>query len=182
MVEDLFGFEKVHTVAPRAITKIGEPRAFLEQSLKIETDECIIWPYATAKGAAKIGKFSYVVSRIICEKVYGAPPTKKHEAAHCCGKGHLGCINWKHLRWATHQENDADKIIHGTSNRGRNNGSAKLREQDVIEIRKLASTVSKRAIADIFRVDDRIIRSIVNYEKWSWLESPEFKYNGPQLF
>lgn len=33
----------------------------------------------------------------MCELVYGKPPMPKHQAAHNCGKGNLGCINPKHL-------------------------------------------------------------------------------------
>jgi hypothetical protein len=164
--------------------RVSEGRAFMNQSLSMKTDECIMWPFGTMARRARIQieGVDYNVSRLICEKVYGPPPTGSHEAAHSCGKGHLGCINWKHLRWATHAENEADKFIHGTSIRGDNNGSAKLTEQDVIEIRKLANTMSKPALARRFGVNSTTISGIVNYDGWSWVVDPDFKYNGPQLF
>jgi hypothetical protein len=84
------------------------------------------------------------------------------------------------LRWATRKENIADQIIHGTGVRGER--TSKLTEKDVIEIRKLASTMSQPAIADRFGVNSTTICRIVNYINWAWLESPDFKYNGPQLF
>lgn len=72
-------------------------------------------------GAAQInlGGRSVIVARMVCEEVNGPPPTPAHQAAHSCGKGHLGCITPQHLRWATQVENEADKLIHGTHNRYR---------------------------------------------------------------
>ena len=97
-------------VAPPVIRKSakwGEARAFMERSLEIETDECIIWPFGNSNGYARMWWVNKMtnVNRLICTKVYGAPPSDTHEAAHSCGNGQLGCINWKHLRWATKSEN-----------------------------------------------------------------------------
>jgi hypothetical protein len=39
------------------------------------------------------------------------------------------------LRWDTPGENEADKILHGTTNRGIHNGNHKLTKQEVWEIR-----------------------------------------------
>lgn len=39
------------------------------------------------------------------------------------------------LRWGTQEENEADKILHGTAPQGENHGAAKLTETEVIEIR-----------------------------------------------
>lgn len=53
--------------------------------------------------------------RLMCVFVNGDCPPDKNEAAHSCGN--RKCVNPAHLRWATYEENGADKIIHGT-NRG----------------------------------------------------------------
>jgi hypothetical protein len=39
------------------------------------------------------------------------------------------------LRWGTQEENEADKILHGTAPRGENHGAVKLTEKQVKEIR-----------------------------------------------
>jgi len=103
----------------------GEPTFFLEKALRWRSNACLIWPFSRDnKGYARIAtvkrdgrKVPARVNRVICLRVHGKPPTRKHEAAHSCGKGHLGCISPKHLEWKTHRENCLDKIIHGTSRR-----------------------------------------------------------------
>lgn len=180
---DLFGFEKVPFVkrVKRRKAIAGEPHAFMEQSLLIETNDCICWPYARTKhGYAWMGTEN--ACRVICERIYGPPPTSIHLAAHSCGKGHLGCINWKHLRWATTKENHDDKARHGTMGHRDNNGNAKLTEKDVFEIRKLKGMMKKGEIADKFGVSTTTIGKILNNKMWWWLGNPDLKYNGPQLF
>jgi len=82
--------------------------------------ECLIWPYAKTNkgygvgyGRTKINGRKQIVSRIICEAVRGAPPTPRHEAAHSCGNGHLGCCTKRHLFWKTPEENWEDRRRHG---------------------------------------------------------------------
>ena len=114
--------------------------AFLEKALATETDDCIIWPFCrlSKDGYAVISANgrNTIVSRIVCERVYGLAPSPTHQAAHSCGNGHLGCINHQHLRWATPKENCADKKLHGTERRGENTVHAKLTETDIPKIRK----------------------------------------------
>jgi hypothetical protein len=146
-------------------TNTGAPLAFLEQALASETNDCINWPYGRGwKGRAKvwIGGRNCPAARVICERAHGAPPTPEHEAAHSCGKGHVGCINPRHLRWATPKENNADRLIHGTDLRGERNHLAKLAEADVREIRRLAlEGMTQRAIARQYEVSEPAISLIV---------------------
>lgn len=102
----------------------GTPKRELQKYLenvvlKFVSDECLIWPYSkngVGYGQIRKGYEKLLVHRIACEALHGPPPTQKHEAAHNCGKGHLGCCNPHHLRWATRAENQADRKIHGTAN------------------------------------------------------------------
>jgi hypothetical protein len=55
--------------------------------------------------------------RVMCEIAHGPKPAPGFVAAHTCGKGREGCVNPRHLRWASQKENMADKLLHGTSNR-----------------------------------------------------------------
>src|SRR5690606_29105850 len=100
----------------------------------------------------------------------GPPPTVEHEAAHSCGKGHEGCVNPHHLRWATSTENKADTLIHGTRNRGERNRSAKLTDAKVYEIRRLlAAGMTQTAIAAMFAVSLTTISKIAAGKIWGWL-------------
>src|ERR1039458_3356779 len=78
-----------------------------------ETDQCIAWPFGESGHGygAKVSDLGYP-HQFICRKFHGPEPTAKHEVAHGCGN--RICINPKHLRWATHTENEADKLLHGT--------------------------------------------------------------------
>jgi hypothetical protein len=92
----------------------GEVDRWLREiAIPYSGDECLIWPYAKdSDGYGSIRNRG--VHRVVCEEVNGERPTLKHEAAHSCGNGHLACCAPSHLRWATHAENMADAIEHGT--------------------------------------------------------------------
>jgi hypothetical protein len=156
-------------------TKEGEPiRFYREKVLQYQGDECLIWPYAkTSKGYGTlwIGQKNQRVIRLVCEEFNGPPPTPKHEAAHSCGNGHLGCVTKGHLRWATTAENQAEKIAHGTSLRGEKQWNAKLTESDVREIRSLSRFgLSEDLIAKKFKVHQATVRAVVRRKSWAWFE------------
>jgi AraC-like DNA-binding protein len=115
------------------------------------------------------GKQTFV-HRLVCELVNGAAPSLNHEAAHSCGNGHLACINKKHLRWATRAENHADKLIHGTANRGERHGLARLNEDAVRKIRSLAGTLSQQRIAREVGCSRSQVMRILSGECWGWLQ------------
>jgi hypothetical protein len=152
-----------------------DPRRFFEKAFNVETNECIFWPYSTGRhGSAKITieKKTLYICHIYCEKVYGPRPSIEYEVAHSCGNGHLSCINKKHLRWATHMENEEDKKIHETYGK-------KLTSKDVLNIRKLSITMSSRKISQIYKVKKRTINQIISRETWAYLNEDE--QNGTQV-
>ncbi len=71
--------------------------------------KCVIWPYARSHlgyGYVWIGgKMRMVHREILLRATGGRPPLKRAEAAHTCGKGHLGCYSLRHLVWASHKDN-----------------------------------------------------------------------------
>lgn len=85
---------------------------FEDVVLKYEGNDCLIWPFS--RDEFGYGTLSYEgrksnVSNHVCRKVHGEPPSPKHEAAHSCGNGCGGCVNPKHLFWATHNDNMKDR-------------------------------------------------------------------------
>lgn len=146
-------------------------RFYNEVVLNYDGEECLAWPYATSHGYAALkadGK-SKLVCRILCEDVYGPPPTPTHQAAHACGQGHLACVAKKHLRWATPEENNADKFIHGTVLSGERNPPAKLNEAQVLEILSLRGQMSQQAIGKRFGVSDSTVSRIQLGRNWATL-------------
>jgi NUMOD4 motif-containing protein/HNH endonuclease len=65
----------------------------------------------------------------------GEKPTPSHEVAHGDGDELNACLS--NLRWATHAENEADKIIHGTRLYGEVHPSARLTNDEVSKVREL---------------------------------------------
>lgn len=148
----------------------GAPAVWLEAHKNFASAECLIWPFGSIKGHAitwKDGR-NQRVCRLICEYRYGPPPTSKHETAHNCGRGHLGCVNGSHLRWATTKENAADRLIHGTSPRGERAGTAKLSEADVMAIRAVTN-VSQSELGRRYGVSRSTIGLILSRRNWAWL-------------
>jgi hypothetical protein len=65
----------------------------------------------------------------MCELVNGPPPLGAL-AAHSCGRGHDGCVDPRHLRWATY----------------------KLTAEQVAEIRSLRGKKTQRQIAEEYGI------------------------------
>lgn len=155
-------------------TASGAPQKFIEQALYQETDDCITWPYSCdGRGYGHIWIEGSIkpASRVICERAHGEPPTPKHEAAHSCGMGHNGCVNPKHLRWADATENALDRKKHGTQARGELQGSSKLTEAAVLDIRRRSLLgQSQRSLSAEFGVSQKAISKIIRRESWAWLE------------
>jgi hypothetical protein len=162
-------FHKGRPLTPLAYRRnVTEP--WLRAHIDHVGDECLIWPFqrlqVDGRAAVKWRGKQTIAARVMCELAHGAPPTPKHEAAHSCGKGHDGCVNPNHLRWATSVENKADQLIHGTRARGERQGSAKLTEGKVRAIREFAHTCSQQTIADLFGITQRHAGRIINGERW----------------
>lgn len=161
-----------HGTAAAAWTTYGEPAAWLEAHISHSGQECLIWPFARSddgRGVIRIDSASTKANRVMCEAVHGPPPTPKHEATHSCGLGHLGCINPTHLRWGTHTENMADKLVHGTHNRGERHPGARLTEADVRRIRALKGVARRAEIAQAFGIHPTTVGQIQRRKTWAWL-------------
>lgn len=98
-----------------------------------------------------------------------AVPGIGFEAAHNPGECHRrDCVAPDHLRWATAVENQADRVIDGTTNRGERCGNSKLTSDQVLEIRDLASSgVMQRELARSYAVSEPTISLILKRERWN---------------
>ena len=129
---DSYGMCKLHAARFRrhgdplaGRTKNGDTQAFIERArAHTESDDCLIWPFATVKGYASIRRNGETVNvcRMLCKEANGYPDGERNEACHTCGNGSGGCVNPRHLRWGTRQENAMDAVRHGHTNRGRRFG------------------------------------------------------------
>lgn len=152
-------------------TRNGEPARYLQLVvLAHEGVACLDWPYARdGHGYARINDRAgriVLVSRLVCEAVNGAPPSDQHVAAHTCGRGKQGCVSPRHLEWKTNEENEADKIAHGTRLHGERIATSKLSNEQARQI-ALSVGISRRELAERYGVARETVRLIQIGKRWS---------------
>jgi hypothetical protein len=126
-------------------------------------DDCLIWPYSRDRhGYGQIGVKGKVqrTHRVMCGLAHGAPPSPDCHAAHSCGNGHLGCVNPKHLFWATPSQNQYDRREHGTVNHAWWGRKGKLTAADKQRIVKLKGQHPQYVIAKMCGVSSHTVRRI----------------------
>jgi hypothetical protein len=153
-------------------TAQGEAFEWLKKRVDYYGNDCLIWPferYNRGYGRLKYLGHNITANRLMCIFAYGDPPANNYDAAHSCGNGRLGCVNPKHLRWATRQENVDDMKIHGTTLRGETASTVKLTEPKVRQIRALEGTMSQIDIGKMFGVSRTTVGMILQRKRWGWL-------------
>ncbi len=162
-----------HGSATAGRSSPGSAMAWVEgTALKCQSDECLAWPFSKASrgyGNMHVDGRQIKAHRFICELAHGPAPNADSVAAHSCGKGHLGCVNPRHLRWATPSENQMDRVAHGTSARGSKCVAAKLTEADVLAIRKNEERLSQKELSARYGVAVGTIGGIAQGRAWTWL-------------
>lgn len=148
------------------------------------------WRLGTRKGGvhghmtvwdSESGKYE-CAHRLVLEWYSGMSRTEADslglQARHLCGHG--WCQNPKHLQWGTPQENQEDRVIHGTSNRGERHGHHKIDNRKALLIRALYDSLRRQSngrvvyggatkIARLFGVSGKTVSRIGNRRRWSWL-------------
>lgn len=146
---------------------LHDRRPLLAEVLATETDECVIWP---VQGSYKypvivVDGSNRGVHVVVCEHHHGPKPSPTHQVAHSCGV--TRCVNYRHVRWATPAENNADKVMHGTARR-----PLKLTVPQVREIRqRRAAGEPLRSLAAEFAVTECTISAIARRHIWAWLDT-----------
>jgi hypothetical protein len=144
----------------------GAAKRFLEAALVYTGEDCLLWPYSTIDGYGqmKIAGRHIRVTRLVCAAEHGpAPPGT--DAAHSCHTP--GCVARRHLRWATRKENMADAIERGTTIKGTRNHNAKLTDDDVRDIRYLATWMTQTEVGRIYGIGQDQVSRIVNRVCWT---------------
>jgi len=138
-------------------------------------DDCLKWPFHT--GDDGYGRAHHpsdgrltTAAFLMCEIAHGPRPGARHECGHSCGNGKRGCVNPNHLRWLTPTQNQRERAVHGTSNRGERQWMARLTEADVRAIRGLAGEVSGKDIAARFGLHQSYVSQIIHRRRWGWLD------------
>lgn len=111
-------------------------------------------------------QWDVMVAILVCTIFHGPRPTRRHHAAHRNGiKTDNRASN---LAWLTPKQNEADKVVHGVAIVGEKHPLAKLRTEDVLEIKRLLSSGVWRhhLIADAFGVSVGKIHQIACGISW----------------
>ena len=113
--------------------------------------------------------FRTAISRLVLLAFVGPPPIGKPYACH----GDRNTLNnrLRNLRWGSNADNQADRIKHGTSNRGEANGKAILSEEGVKDIkRRLAFGETQASIADDYGIDPSAVSNIKIGRNWGHVQ------------
>jgi len=101
---------------------------------------------------------------LVCSAFHGRRPLGCEVAHNDGDKLNNAASN---LRWATPRENNADRILHGTSNTGERQGLAKLTAEAVIAIRqRCKNREPHKKIAADYGVETSNISSIHRRRTW----------------
>ena len=141
----------------------GQPLAWLKAHVAHDDEACLKWPFGYGdKGYGSIHFRGRTMGahRAMCFLSAGDPPTPDHKAAHSCGRGHEGCVNPRHLRWATQLENAADMIAH--REKGINSAPVKLSAAECDAIRDMKGKASLSVLAARFQVSRSLVSRILN--------------------
>lgn len=114
-------------------------------------------------------KTSYL-HRVVLEAFCGPPP---FEGAECChNNGNRGDNKLTNLRWGSRKENCEDRARHGTEPFGTGRVISKLKEHDVISMRKRyrEGTASTYSLAKEYGLSTNTTWSAVTGKTWKHLE------------
>ncbi len=134
---------------------------------KVDKKDCWEWTSQVTNGG--YGKYSFkgttvLAHRYAYETFIGKIP-KGLQVCHTCDNRR--CVNPKHLWFGTAKDNAQDSVRKGRKASGERNGSAKLKEKEIHEIRKMHKKgCSQTEIAKKYSCTQALISKIVNNKLW----------------
>ena len=143
---------------------------FLDKVAPPDENGCHLWTaYTMPKG---YGKFWYMGRKVYAHR-YAAgmvdwPP--EIQTRHLCNVP--ACVNPEHLTFGSNADNVRDMVEADRHAKGVDHGSAKLTEEQVIEIRRryAAGGVTQQALGEEYGVDRSLISRTVRRERWAHLD------------
>lgn len=144
------------------VDKVGRKRSIGGKMLKLCLNSNDHYHATLSKGNRRVSK---KIHQLVAEAFIGPRPIGC-EVCHNNGQPLDNEVG--NLRYDTSAGNQADRLKHGTSNRGEKNGRAKLNEGDVREIRlALCGGKTRALIAKKFGVSEVQISKINGGKCWS---------------
>lgn len=115
------------------------------------------------------GRYQHArLHKVVCAAFLGRCPAGK-EARHI--NGVRSNCRLSNLKYGTRSQNQKDRALHGTSNRGERCAAAVLTKHQVIRIRAAyaAGKLNQRQLGEKYGVSGKTIGNIVRLERWAWL-------------
>lgn len=126
-------------------------------------DEC--WEWQASLDEDGYGKLGSLRAHRVAYELQVGPIPEGEEVRHTCDNPR--CVNGAHLIPGSQADNSRDMVERGRSTLGERNPGAKLTGADVIEIRKLAETMTGRDIAELMGVTPGAVSMILSRKRWS---------------
>lgn len=145
----------------------GMRKRWIDERVTFSGDGCLEFPFSrnqNGRGIISVGGNSIGASRYMCIIAHGESEQPDLVAAHSCGNGHLGCVNPRHLRWATTTENENDKRIHGTLRMGEQINTSKLTKNEAAFVK--SSRQSGVSLSRMFGVSTAAVSAIRTGKNW----------------
>ncbi len=111
----------------RKLPPLGKNQLAVLAGIRADHNECILWTGPTTRYGYGVyvhwdynrgTRTSTTAHRFVLQAAVGPPPAPDMQAAHEPRVCHEPlCLNRRHLRWATPQENNDDQLLDGTSQR-----------------------------------------------------------------
>jgi DNA-binding CsgD family transcriptional regulator len=147
-------------------------------------DWCLVWPFSREKRVgrgqmSKEGGGHDWAHRVMCEAVHGPAPPDQPQAAHSCGNGHEGCVNPRHLSWATNSENQLQRYAQGRGNPNANGNISMFTPEQIAEIQSLYGQMTQMEIAARFNCSLGTVQYYLKYREQRGHTGGKIKHWSP---
>lgn len=148
----------------------GLAHKWLEDHRGYPHDEfCLIWPFARESRVGRgmmghNGKQAWA-HRVMCEMVHGPAPADKPQAAHSCGNGDQGCVNPRHLSWASNSENQRQRYAHGRGNPNANGNVGRFTTEQIADIQAKYGEFTQTKLAEMYDCSLGTIQYYLKYRE-----------------
>jgi hypothetical protein len=151
----------------------SETLSYWENVDRRDPNECWPWTGPQKRGYGRShlkreGRWRSVQATHMALHLDGRPRHDNLFALHACDNPN--CVNPRHLRWGTDQDNAQDRVARGRTisppHFGSANGKSKLTEADVKRIHALKGKMKVREIAEAFGLHEITIYKIRSGRLW----------------
>lgn len=146
---------------------MSETHSWIDDHKDYPHHYCLIWPFAreTRVGRGMMnhnGKQSWA-HRVMCEIVHGPAPIDRPQAAHSCGNGHNGCVNPRHLSWASNSANQRQRYADGRGNPNANGNRPRFTPEQIATLQSQWGEFTQTKLAEMYGVSLGTIQYYLKY-------------------